>query len=224
MQRVRGVIADSSCDTSIRYVSGSMSTNRGVAAGRHDRRHRGNRGIGGGDDFVARPDVERAERQHQGVGAAVDADPVASAAVGRKLLFERANAVAEDQPPGPHDLIDRRQDVVALGLVLRAVIPDRNGHEWRDRRIPDWDMQRLRTAPIMEAWPSRRHSSPRDARCSSGPAASGSSCRPCGSYYPTEFDRYVEPFVGSGAVFFDLHAAGRLEGRRARLCGRQPRS
>ena len=41
-------------------------------------------------------------------------------------------------------------------------------------------------------------------------------------YYPTEFERYFEPFVGSGAVFFDLHAAGRLEGRRARLCDVNP--
>jgi len=36
-------------------------------------------------------------------------------------------------------------------------------------------------------------------------------------FYPAAFRRYIEPFFGSGAVFFDLHAAGRLEGRQAWL-------
>ncbi len=31
-------------------------------------------------------------------------------------------------------------------------------------------------------------------------------------HYPSVFGRYIEPFFGSGAVFFDLHGAGRLCG------------
>ena len=36
-------------------------------------------------------------------------------------------------------------------------------------------------------------------------------------FYPERFRAYHEPFLGSGAVFFDLAAAGRLRGRRVRL-------
>ena len=36
-------------------------------------------------------------------------------------------------------------------------------------------------------------------------------------YYPDAFDRYIEPFVGSGAVFLDLHSSKRLDGRQVVL-------
>ena len=41
-------------------------------------------------------------------------------------------------------------------------------------------------------------------------------------HYPLRFTRYVEPFVGSGAVFFDLLNRGLLEGRRIQLSDVNP--
>ena len=37
------------------------------------------------------------------------------------------------------------------------------------------------------------------------------------AYYPSSFGRYLEPFVGSGAVFLDLHNRGVLDGRDVHL-------
>lgn len=36
-------------------------------------------------------------------------------------------------------------------------------------------------------------------------------------YYPASFGSYIEPFVGSGAVFLDLHNTGLLDGKRVQL-------
>jgi DNA adenine methylase len=36
-------------------------------------------------------------------------------------------------------------------------------------------------------------------------------------YYPESFSRYIEPFLGSGAVFLDCHNRGLLDGRRVQL-------
>jgi DNA adenine methylase len=41
-------------------------------------------------------------------------------------------------------------------------------------------------------------------------------------YYPVAFGTYFEPFLGSGAVFFDLDAAGLLDGRPAILTDTNP--
>jgi DNA adenine methylase len=41
-------------------------------------------------------------------------------------------------------------------------------------------------------------------------------------HYPTRFDRYFEPFLGSGAVFFDLMTRGRLDGCHVALSDVNP--
>jgi len=41
-------------------------------------------------------------------------------------------------------------------------------------------------------------------------------------FYPSSFNQYWEPFLGSGAVFFDLYAAGRLAGHSVRLLDSNP--
>ena len=41
-------------------------------------------------------------------------------------------------------------------------------------------------------------------------------------FYPQTFGTFIEPFLGSGAVFFDLYGAGRLAGARAILIDSNP--
>jgi DNA adenine methylase len=41
-------------------------------------------------------------------------------------------------------------------------------------------------------------------------------------FYPSSFGRYFEPFLGSGAVFFDLSGAGRLAGNESVLIDSNP--
>ena len=84
--------------------------------------------VRGGDHLVARLHVERAQRQHQRVGAAAHADPVAGAAVRRQLALEVPDALAQDQAPRARHLIHGGQDVFPFRLVLGPVVPHLNRH------------------------------------------------------------------------------------------------
>ena len=81
----------------MRQVSGSMSTNRGVAPALTIADTVGMAVFEVVMTSSPGLHVESSEGQHQGVGAAVDADAVARAAIGRQFVLERADAVAEDQ-------------------------------------------------------------------------------------------------------------------------------
>ena len=68
----------------------------------------------------------------------------------------------------------------------------------RDARVPLRNVRRVR--PILKWAGGKRQLLPE--------------LRP---FYPQRFNRYVEPFLGSGAVFLDLHNGGFLDGRDVRL-------
>ena len=100
----------------------------GRPACRDDGRHGWDGRIGSGDHLVARLHVECPQRQHQRVGAAADADPVAGAAVLRQLALEVPDALAQDQASRARNLIHRGQDVFPFRLVLGPVVPHLNRH------------------------------------------------------------------------------------------------
>ena len=70
-------------------VSGSMSTNTGRAPTRAMVPGGGEEGVRAGDDFIARADVERHERDQQRIGARGDADAELAARIRRGRGFER---------------------------------------------------------------------------------------------------------------------------------------
>src|SRR3972149_236643 len=125
-------------------TTGSMSAGGprgggGPAARGEHRGGGGDEGEGGGDDLVAGPDIQRAEREMQGVGARGDADPVAHAA-------ERGDLGLQGLPLGAEDEAARRQDALGGGEQLR---PERRvlaGQvDLRDHcpgRLPTWPTPR----------------------------------------------------------------------------------
>ena len=88
-------------------------------AGRDDGGDGGERRVRDGDHFVARPDVQRLQRQHQRISAAADADGVRSAAISRKLTLESGDLLAKHVDAAVKDARQRGVDRRPMGARLR---------------------------------------------------------------------------------------------------------
>ena len=88
----------------------------------------GDEGVGRGDDLVARLHPRREQGQMQGARARVHGDAVLDAAVGRELLLEPRDLLAEDERGRPADAVQRGEDVLAEARVLRLQVEVRDLH------------------------------------------------------------------------------------------------
>ena len=156
-------------------------------------------------------------------------DPITSARI-EAINADGGNAFAEYQIPlailalqqGLGRLIRHRQDRGVLAVL--------------DPRLQD-DGLRTQISGLFAA--RTRNARPRNASISSSmPDIRAGAVRPIlkwaggkrqllpelRPFYPRRFDRYFEPFLGSGAVFLDLHNGGLLDGRDVRCRTSTPTS
>jgi hypothetical protein len=87
MARVLGVIATSILLASILQVSGSISTKTGRGAEQGDDFGGGDEGERGGDDFVARLDIEGHQGNQERLGTGSDRNAVLRSRVSGQLAF-----------------------------------------------------------------------------------------------------------------------------------------
>jgi hypothetical protein len=97
-------------------------------ADRHDRQHGGDKGIGRCDDLVARPDLERPQRQLDRGQPGADADGVARADVAGVLGLEALDRRAQDEVTARDEVAKRTLDRFGQRRVLRAKIDERHRH------------------------------------------------------------------------------------------------
>jgi hypothetical protein len=97
-------------------------------ADRVDRDHCGRGGIRHRDHLVARPDADRLQAKHNRVRAVVDTHAVRDPVVVGELTLEPRDAWPEHELARAEDLVDRGEDLVALGFVLVQITPDILNH------------------------------------------------------------------------------------------------
>ena len=82
-----------------------------------------------GDDLVASADVERAQRQQQGVRTVGATNGVLDLRQAGDAALELRDGIAKDERLLIHDVHHRGNDFVADGGVLRLQVEKRNGHD-----------------------------------------------------------------------------------------------
>src|SRR4051794_434028 len=97
----------------------------------------------GNDHLVARADAGREGGDRQGGGAGCDAHAVPHAAIGRELLLEAGDLLAEDVRAGAKDALERGMQLGRDRLVL-------------PREVYEWDLvgHGVPRAPAWHANPS----------------------------------------------------------------------
>ncbi len=98
-----------------------------------DRRHRRHRRMRDGRDVIVSAEPERAERQHERVGAARDADRVRGAEICGEAPLERRDLGAEDVAAALEHAGDRRVDGRAMRQIIRARIGRLDGRRRHQR-------------------------------------------------------------------------------------------
>src|SRR5690348_12367939 len=101
-----------------------------------------------------------------------------------RRLLQRLRGARRAVPPR-RAAADRRSTAVRVGVDRASRIPRRAG-----------DCGEASMTPLLKWVGGKRQLLPQIRR-----------------FYPRTFNRYIEPFLGSGAVFFDLHASGHLTNR-----------
>src|SRR5579864_7035530 len=97
-------------------------------ADRNDGEDRGDEGVRGGDDFVARTDAEPPERQLNRSAAGTDANAVPGTGEAGELLFKGRNGPAADEVSPTADLADGIIELTLKTLMLSGQVNERHMH------------------------------------------------------------------------------------------------
>ena len=111
------------------------------------------------DDFIARSDIECAERQCQGIGTRVYAHAEFRFGIGGDFLLQCGNIWTEDVVAARQSFFDGRQQFGFQRLVLRLEIEKRNVHSRariQEKGCTRGNIRNVSVAPVNRAPPLDR--------------------------------------------------------------------